>query len=192
MCRVFYHPAEEFLYFKAPSFVFRKADMKEGLDFLQMVTPCMRTAFYYLAPTDTIQIYLDGPITLHRRDALKVLVDNLPHGLNTHFSKRLVDYQLKDKGVILQFADGTEAEADILVGADGVRSATRGVMYRQMSMDCVYTDPMKSTRLLGFVQPTWSGIYAYRFLIDTEHLLEKSPNHRSTMTPTLVSLQYMA
>ena len=112
--------------------------------------------------------------------------------MNTHFSKRLIDYQLKERGVILQFADGTEAEADILVGADGVRSATRGVMYRQMSMDCAYTDPMKSTRLLGFVQPTWSGIYAYRFLIDTERLLEKSPNHRSTMTPTLVSLQSMA
>lgn len=107
--------------------------------------------------------------------------------MNAHFSKRLVNYRSKGAGVLLQFADGTEAEADLLVGADGIRSATRGAMYRDLSAACSYSDPVESTRLSQFIHPTWTGVYAYRCLIQTELLLERSPKHQAAVKPMMVS-----
>ena len=129
----------------------------------------------------------DGSITLHRADALKVLTDDLPQGLYAHFSKRLVNYHVKDNSVVLEFSDGTEAPADLLVGAEGIGSVTRTVMYRQLSKECAATDPEESKRLAGFIHPTWTGTYAYRHLIDPNRLLAKSFSHQAATWPMIVS-----
>lgn len=46
-------------------------------------------------------------------------------GVPTVYGKRLVGAQETPAGVTARFADGTEASADILVGADGIRSVVR-------------------------------------------------------------------
>jgi FAD-dependent urate hydroxylase len=47
-------------------------------------------------------------------------------GVQTVFGKRLVDAEsTSDGGVVARFDDGTQATADLLVGADGVHSTTR-------------------------------------------------------------------
>jgi 2-polyprenyl-6-methoxyphenol hydroxylase-like FAD-dependent oxidoreductase len=53
----------------------------------------------------------------------EILLDGLEE--HTHFGKEIVSYESTDDGVTVAFADGTTADGDILVGADGIRSAVR-------------------------------------------------------------------
>jgi 2-polyprenyl-6-methoxyphenol hydroxylase-like FAD-dependent oxidoreductase len=46
-------------------------------------------------------------------------------GLATHFGRRLASVSTTADGAVLQFADGTEDEADVVVAADGIHSAVR-------------------------------------------------------------------
>lgn len=46
----------------------------------------------------------------------------------TEHGKRLVGAEKSGDGVTAQFADGTEASADILIGADGIRSTARSLI----------------------------------------------------------------
>jgi FAD-dependent urate hydroxylase len=51
------------------------------------------------------------------------------HGIPIEFGRRLVDARATaDGGVTARFQDGTQATGDLLVGADGVHSATRGII----------------------------------------------------------------
>lgn len=50
-------------------------------------------------------------------------------GIPVQFGKRLVDAEASaDGGVVARFADGTSATGDLLIGADGVHSATRRLL----------------------------------------------------------------
>lgn len=130
----------------------------------------------------------DGAITVHRADLLKVLTDSLPKNVGTHFSKRLVNYVQDDSGLVtMSFSDGTIAEADVLVGADGMKSVTREVMYRGLADEVKRRDEEEAQRLESFIQPTWMGIHAYRALVDTEALLKIAPGHQTSTTPVVVS-----
>jgi len=46
-------------------------------------------------------------------------------GLEHHFGKQLLDAEDRDGRTVARFADGTSAEGDLLIGADGTRSAVR-------------------------------------------------------------------
>ncbi len=59
--------------------------------------------------------------------------------------KRFVGYELGKQGVTVRFEDGTDATGDVLVGADGLRSAVRG-------------------QLLGDLPLRYSGQTCWRFL----------------------------
>jgi 2-polyprenyl-6-methoxyphenol hydroxylase-like FAD-dependent oxidoreductase len=60
---------------------------------------------------------------VHRRTLRQILLARL--GDSLHLSKAAVGYEETDSGVRLQLADGTSADGDVLVGADGIRSAIR-------------------------------------------------------------------
>jgi salicylate hydroxylase len=67
--------------------------------------------------------------TVHRTQFLDALVELVPSGW-ANFDKRLVNIEDKtaegEKGsLVLNFKDGTTAEADAIIGADGIHSHTR-------------------------------------------------------------------
>ena len=60
---------------------------------------------------------------VHRRTLRQILLARLDDSL--HLGKPAASYEETDSGVRLTFEDGTTAEGDVLVGADGIRSAIR-------------------------------------------------------------------
>jgi FAD-dependent urate hydroxylase len=74
----------------------------------------------------------DGTVsqTLKRSDLYRALRDEaIRRGARVEYGKRLVDSRItSDGGVAARFEDGTEAEGDLLIGADGIRSRTRRII----------------------------------------------------------------
>ena len=74
----------------------------------------------------------DGTVsqTLKRANLYRVLRDEaIQRGVSIEYGKRLADAEVTpDGGVTASFGDGTEAEGDLLIGADGIHSRTRRVI----------------------------------------------------------------
>jgi FAD-dependent urate hydroxylase len=68
--------------------------------------------------------------TLKRADLYRALRDEaVKRGARIEYGKRLVDAETTRDGVVVaRFEDGTEAEGDLLVGADGIHSRTRSII----------------------------------------------------------------
>jgi hypothetical protein len=65
-----------------------------------------------------------GGCTVHRADLLDVLAAALPAD-SIKLGARCIGVQASAHGASARFADGTEIEADVIVGADGIHSAVR-------------------------------------------------------------------
>jgi salicylate hydroxylase len=87
------------------------------------------------------------PATVHRADLLDVLAAALPEG-TASLAKRCVSVESTGSSAVARFADGTEAEADVIIGADGIHSAVR-------------------TSLFGPDAPRFTGKICYRSVIPT-------------------------
>lgn len=97
-----------------------------------------------------------GQATVHRAKFLDEFVKLVPPEI-CHFGKRLTALEELDNGKIkLHFKDDTTAEADCVIGADGVHSVIR----RHLLGD----DPA--------VEPVFTGSVAYRGLIPMEKAVE--------------------
>src|ERR687889_1348005 len=73
----------------------------------------------------------DGTVsqTLKRADLYRALRDEaVRRGARVEYDKRLVDAEPTPGGVVARFEDGTEAEGDLLIGADGIHSRTRRII----------------------------------------------------------------
>lgn len=69
---------------------------------------------------------VNGPRTLKRADLYRALHDEwLRRGGRIEHGKRLIDVVSTDGAVTAIFDDGSEATGDLLIGADGIHSATR-------------------------------------------------------------------
>lgn len=67
--------------------------------------------------------------TVARTDLYQALRDEaVRRGVTVEYGKRLVHAERTPAGVLAHFADGTSAEGDLLIGADGLRSATRTII----------------------------------------------------------------
>ncbi len=66
--------------------------------------------------------------TVHRADLLDVLAGALPAGLVT-LDKRCAEVRPDGDVAVARFADGSEIEADIIVGADGIHSPVRASLF---------------------------------------------------------------
>ena len=66
--------------------------------------------------------------TVHRADLLDVLAHALPAGLVT-LGKRCTQVRPDGDVAVARFADGSEIEADIIVGADGIHSPVRACLF---------------------------------------------------------------
>jgi 2-polyprenyl-6-methoxyphenol hydroxylase-like FAD-dependent oxidoreductase len=71
-----------------------------------------------------------GPLRVVRRDNLyRALHDRaVEHGIPVEYGKRLIDAQETSTSAVAIFADGSRAQADVVIGADGVHSTLRGLI----------------------------------------------------------------
>jgi 2-polyprenyl-6-methoxyphenol hydroxylase-like FAD-dependent oxidoreductase len=87
---------------------------------------------------------------MHRADLLGALVGALPAG-RLHVGHRLVAFVDHGERVEARFENGNTIEVDLLVGADGIHSAVRGLLF-------------------GPEAPEFTGCVAYRGVIPAERL----------------------
>ncbi len=68
-------------------------------------------------------------LTVRRADLYDVLhAEAVERGVRIEYGKRLTALTQSADSVVAQFDDGTSATGDILIGADGMRSAVRGII----------------------------------------------------------------
>lgn len=69
-------------------------------------------------------------VSLSRAALYDILLEELnTQGLKVQYEKRLCDIRQDELGVTAVFTDGSQAVGDVLIGADGVHSATRQLLF---------------------------------------------------------------
>lgn len=87
---------------------------------------------------------------IHRAELQRILSTKV--GMERiHLGKRLANINDSGESVVLHFQDGSKAEADIVVGADGVRSAVRNLM-------------------LGYEDYLYAGYTAFRGIVPIDEM----------------------
>jgi len=82
---------------------------------------------------------------MHRADLVEMLATALPQGI-VHTGHRCTGFDQNDDVARVSFADGASAEADVVIGADGIHSALRPHVFASS-------------------EPVFSGSVAYRGLV---------------------------
>lgn len=85
---------------------------------------------------------------VHRGDFLDALISVLPEGM-VHLNHKLEKIVDNGDSATVTFANGTSITADLVIGADGIRSQVRGQLFSDQ-------------------QPVFAGEHAYRAVIDVE------------------------
>jgi salicylate hydroxylase len=85
---------------------------------------------------------------IHRGDFIDALISVLPEGM-VHLGHKLTGIEDKGTTSVLTFANGTVVEADLVIGADGIKSVVRKALF-------------------GDNQPVFSGEHAYRAVISMD------------------------
>lgn len=107
-------------------------------------------------------------VVIPREDMLGVLIDRLDDGVV--YSKRCVAVSHTGSGATAEFADGTTASADLVVGADGSRSVIRSLVWPedtskpfstawQATVPLPADHPSPTEALLSFAPGTITGIF---------------------------------
>lgn len=85
---------------------------------------------------------------IHRGDFIEALLSVLPEGM-VRLGHKLESVQDKGDGAVLTFANGTSVEADLVIGADGIKSVVRQELFSDK-------------------EPVFSGEHAYRAVISAD------------------------
>jgi 2-polyprenyl-6-methoxyphenol hydroxylase-like FAD-dependent oxidoreductase len=88
-------------------------------------------------------------VSIHRAELQNTLAEALPDGV-LRLGSEYTAFEQDGNGVTARFADGHDERADVLVGADGIRSTVR-------------------TQLFGAPQPRYSGYTCWRSAARLEH-----------------------
>lgn len=111
-----------------------------------------------------------GQTTVRRADFLDALVGLVPEGV-ARFGKRLErleEIQGGDGGMLMSFADGSQAEASVVIGCDGIHSRVKQFVL----------DDGEYAR----TQPRYSGMYGYRGVLDMETMVEAVGEDRARVS----------
>lgn len=94
--------------------------------------------------------------------------------------------------IMLEFRDGSSAHCDLLIGADGIYSATRHTLFElaalEFEADSSIEGKKNADALRAKKEPIWSGHISYRTTADSEKLRKLNPNHRILSSFQLVCL----
>jgi salicylate hydroxylase len=127
-------------------------------------------------------------MTFHRAEFHEVLLNRLSSRCRTSSSKRLESYEQQPGApIMLHFQDGSTATCDILIGADGLKSAVRRTMFEEAA---TWAESQHrnadAAELRQLSKPRFSGFLCYRTLIPAERLSSISPQHRVLSSPVQV------
>jgi len=125
---------------RSPGTVTRNMQTGEFLDFNDRLAMVQR----YGAPY----------YSFHRADLIDALASPLDHNA-IHLGHRLTGVEELDDRAVLSFANGTQVNAEFLIGADGVRSVVRQALY-------------------GADNPTYTGQMVWRALLRAENVPPES------------------
>ncbi|MCL2394259.1 MAG: FAD-dependent monooxygenase [Acidimicrobiaceae bacterium] len=81
------------------------------------------------ARADTIARYGAAGCSIHRADMLDALANALPSSVDVHLGMRGVSAATEGDRAIATFADGSEVEGDVVIGADGIHSKVREALF---------------------------------------------------------------
>src|SRR6266404_8438236 len=98
------------------------------------------------------ELYGAPHITIHRADLLAVIASGFP-AERIHLGHRLAGLENEGDGAAAWFENGVRITADILVGADGIHSAVRAILF-------------------GEEAPQFAGCVAYRGLVPVERIAD--------------------
>lgn len=99
-------------------------------------------------PWPEIDAFGETTHLIHRGDFIEALLSVLPDGM-VRLGHKLERIEDRGDGAVLTCANGTTVEADLVVGADGIRSVVR-------------------RQLFSAGEPVFSGEHAYRAVIDVD------------------------
>ena len=77
---------------------------------------------------------------MHRADLVSLLAAHLPAGV-VHTGHRAIGFEQDGDGARVRFANGATAEADVVVGADGIHSELRPFVFRLRSRSFTAPSP---------------------------------------------------
>jgi salicylate hydroxylase len=122
---------------------------------------------------------------MHRQHLVDLFKRHISSSCTIHFNKRLTKYDTESSGsLVLHFADGSTASTDVLIGADGIRSAVRKTLFEIIGPGIV--DPSKTRH---YSDPSWTGTLVYRTILSAEKLSQMDPNNVALKDSMLVSPQ---
>jgi len=143
--------------------IMRRSDIREGGYFWNQRTHLYATS------------------AMHRQQMVAILEKNLPASCTVHLGKQLLVYTDPEQQdgsmtspIELKFADGTRVTTDVLIGADGIRSAVRKAFFEAASVD--QSDGNKID-LKQYIEATFTGMTIYRCLFPAETLRRESPEN---------------
>lgn len=75
-----------------------------------------------------VRNYQAPQITIHRADLLEALTRRLPERVLT-LERRVATVGARGAGAFIRFADASEQDFDVVIGADGIHSVVRGALF---------------------------------------------------------------
>jgi salicylate hydroxylase len=96
--------------------------------------------------------------------------------MHLNLSSRVVACEEQGNIASIKFEDGTTANFDLVIGADGLKSVIRRDLLTAKFPDEI-------DRIL----PIWSGSTVYRFLVPMQALSQKAADHPAITKATMVS-----